>query len=48
MKMQCKDCGKPCTLEFPGNTEPEVCPFPDEEGAHYCSWAEIKDRRKKT
>lgn len=47
-KVQCEDCGTPCKLQFPGKEMPEVCPFPDEgEGAHYCSWAELTDRRKK-
>ena len=47
MRVQCEDCGgTPCKLDFPGKMLPEVCPFPDEEGAHFCSWAEVKDRRK--
>ena len=46
-RVQCSDCGgSPCKLEFPGSTMPEVCPFPEEEGAEFASWKEVKDRRK--
>ena len=45
MKSHCSDCGSPCKIEFPGKTLPEVCPFPDEAGAHFCDWKVIVDRR---
>ena len=45
-KVQCSDCGSPCKLEYPGKEVPEVCPFADEEGAHFATWSEVVDRRR--
>jgi len=49
LKYVCNDCeGKPCVLVVPDGTEPEACPFPDDEGtAHTCNWFTLKDRRVK-
>lgn len=42
----CNLCGGvPCKLETPTGT-PEVCPFPEEEGAEFADWKQLKDRRK--
>ena len=42
----CKLCGgAPCRLETPSGT-PEVCPFPEDEGAEFADWRAISDRRK--
>lgn len=42
----CNLCGgAPCRLETPTGT-PEVCPFPEDEGAEFADWKALKDRRK--